>query len=81
MWRTLKNSGPALGLITTFTIVISFLVGSLIYYFEGGTFKARRFVYKYVCMVRYRSFDRPRRRSSLGPPRHSPTPPTHTHTR
>lgn len=41
VWRTLQNSGPALGLITTFTIVLSFLVGSLIFYFEQGTFKVR----------------------------------------
>lgn len=39
VWRTLKNSGPALGLITTFTIVLSFLVGSLIFYYEQGVFK------------------------------------------
>lgn len=41
VWRTLQNSGPALGLITTFTVVLSFLVGSLIFYFEQGTFKVR----------------------------------------
>ena len=56
MWRTLKNSGPALGLITTFTIVISFLVGSLIYYFEAGTFKAS--LYEYNCIIVWCDTDR-----------------------
>ncbi|EWM28384.1 expulsion defective family member (exp-2) [Nannochloropsis gaditana] len=39
VWNTLKNSGPSLMLLTLFTIVLTFIMGALAFYYEGGIFK------------------------------------------
>lgn len=39
VWNTLKKSGPSLMLLTLFTIVLTFVCGALVFYFEGGVYK------------------------------------------
>lgn len=39
VWNTLKNSGPSLILLTLFTLVLCFVMGALVFYFEGGVYR------------------------------------------